>query len=168
MKNLSYFLTLLLFLLVGCATSTKVLKSDFNTLNSAQTGAILTVNLQTNGKVRDDKNCYLKIDDGNDQYELLLKRGVEDYALPFMSAESKVEITKITCGPFYYYDLKNQGAAFQVKNQKVKYLGFVNFKFEDKGKLEWGHSTKDKNQLRKRAQSMGFSDELIEIDLLNL
>ncbi len=161
-------LFLVTFLLAGCATSTKVLESDFQKLSMTKVGVVLTVNLQTNGRVRDDKNCYLKIDDGKNHFELLINRGVGDYALPLVSGENVIEITKITCGPFYYYDLKDQGATFQVKNQKIKYLGFINFKLEDKGNLEWGHATKDELQLRKRAQSMGFDDDSLEIDLLKL
>lgn len=161
-------LFLVFFLLAGCATSTNVLESDFHKLSKTKEGALLTVNLQTNGRVRDDKNCYLKIDDGKAHFELLINRGVGDYALPLVSGENVVEITKITCGPFYYYDLKDQGATFQVKNQKIKYLGFINFQLQDRGNLEWGHATKDELKLRQRAQSMGFDDDSLEIDLLKL
>jgi|GEM_PF-2721265 len=168
MKKMFLPIFLVIFLFAGCATSTKVLESDIPKLTMTKVGALLTVNLQTNGRVRDDKNCYLKIDDGKNHFELLINRGVGDYALALESGESIVEITKITCGPFYYYDLKDQGATFQVKNQMVKYLGFINFQLEDKGKLEWGHATKDELQLRKRAHSLGFVDDSLEIDLLKL
>jgi hypothetical protein len=164
----SLFFSVLLLFFMGCATSTKVLESDFQQLSRTKTGAILTVNLETNGRVRDDKNCSLKIEDENNQFELKLKRGEGDYALPLLSNEKNFEITKITCGPFYYYDLKNQGAAFSVKNQKIKYLGVVNFKLEDKGELEWGHATKDERELLRRAQLMGLTEEDLEIDLLKL
>jgi hypothetical protein len=174
MKKIGLPLLLVFFLLAGCATPTKVLESDFQKLSMTKVGVVLTVNLQTNGRVRDDKNCYLKIDDGKNHFELLINRGVGDYALPLplplplVSGENVIEITKITCGPFYYYDLKDQGATFQVKDQKIKYLGFINFQLQDKGKLEWGHATKDELQLRQRAQSMGFDDDSLEIDLLKL
>lgn len=163
----SFIVPLFLVILASCASSPKVLESDFHKLGATKTGAILTVNLETNGRVREDKSCYLKIDDGENSFELLLNRGQMDYALP-ISSPNKIEITKISCGPFYYYDLKDQGAAFQVKNQKVKYLGVLNFKFEEKGKLEWGHMTKDERELKQRAQLMGFTEDILEVDLLKL
>ena len=168
MKRISLPLFLIVFSLTGCATSSNVVESDFQKLTMTKEGAVLTVNLQTNGRVRDDKNCYLKVNDGTNQFDLLINRGIGDYALPLASGENIIEITKISCGPFYYYDLKDKGATFQVKNQKIKYVGFLNFKLEDKGKLEWGHATMDEAQLRKRAQSMGLGDEVLEIDLLKL
>ncbi|MCR9204608.1 MAG: hypothetical protein NXH75_08535 [Halobacteriovoraceae bacterium] len=164
--ELSLFFVALFF--TGCATSTKVLESDFQKVSMTKEGVLLTVNLQTNGRVRDDKSCYLNIDAGKNHFQLLIKRGVGDYALPLQSGEGDVEITKISCGPFYYYDLKNQGATFQVKREKVKYLGFIDFELEDKGKLEWGHSTMNENHLRQRAQRMGLNDDSLEIDLLKL
>jgi hypothetical protein len=155
-------------LLMGCAGTTNVVKSDFQKLKVANEGAFLTVNLQTNGRVRDDKNCYLKFEDGESYFQLLINRGTGDYALPLVSGETVFEITKISCGPFYYYDLKDQGATFKVDKDKVKYLGHINFKFEEKGKLEWGHATKNDFELRKRALSMGLGDSSLKIDLLNL
>ncbi len=168
MKKIGLSFVFVTFLLAGCATSTKVLKSDFQKLSMTKEGAVLTVNLQTNGRIRKDKSCYLNISDGKDDFQLLINRGEGDYALPLRSGGNTVEITKITCGPFYYYDLKDQGATFQVKNHMVKYLGFINFQLEDKGKLVWGHATVDKLELRKRTQLMGFDDGNLEIDLLKL
>lgn len=168
MKSFKLSFILVIFLLAGCASSTKVLESDFQKVAMRKEGALLTVNLQTNGRVRDDKTCHLSISDGQNHFELSLNRGVGDYALPLQSGEGVVEITKISCGPFYYYDLKNQGASFKLKSQKIKYLGYIDFELEDKGKLEWGHSTMNEDQLRNRAQRMGFNEDTLEIDLLKL
>jgi hypothetical protein len=168
MMRLGFILVFLTAFVSGCASSSQTLQSDFQKLNMTKSGVVMTVNLQTNGHVREDKSCYLKINDGSNDYELLIQRGIADYALPLQSKGNTVEITKITCGPFYYYDLKNQGATFKVKDQKIKYLGFINFRLEDKGQLEWGHATKDELVIRKRAQSMGFDYESLEVDLLKL
>lgn len=168
MKILNFLLLFICLLTVGCATSKNTLKSDFQTVISNKSGVVLSVDLKTNGFLREDKVCFLKIEDELNQYELILERGLSDYALPFTPNQNKIEITQINCGPFYYYDLKNQGTAFSVNPQKVKYLGIVNFKLQEKGKLEWGLTTKDKNELMKRAISMGFDEATVEVSLLDL
>lgn len=166
---MKYSSFLVLFVgLYGCATSSKQLESDFQLVKTNQFGVVLSVDLKTNGFLREDKVCFLKIEDGLNSYELTLEKGLNDYALSFTTSQNKIEITQINCGPFYYYDLKNQGTAFSVSPQKVKYLGIINFKLQDKGKLEWGLSTKDKSELLKRAISMGFDEETIEVSLLDL
>lgn len=162
---MKYFI-LGLFLLSSCANSPVPLKSDFQKLSEDKTGTLLTVNLNTNGQIREGNKCYLKFEDGVNRYELLLNEGVWDYALPFN--QNKAEMTKITCGPFYYYDLTNQGAKFTFDNEKIKYLGIVNFELEDKGHMEWGLATKDKKRLEERILQMGLSEENVEIDILEL
>lgn len=168
MNKLSFLLFLGAIFLTSCATSTQVLESDVRQVNLAKMGAVLSVNLQTNGRVRDDKDCFLNIDDGKNNFKLLINKGVGDYALPLGFSESVIEITKISCGPFYYYDLKGQGAVFHLKSQKIKYLGFLNFKLQDKGELEWGHATKNEIEIRNRTRSMGLDNDSLEIDLLKL
>ena len=155
-----------LLLTLGCASKSHILQSDFEAIRQTNTGALITVNLDTNGKVREDKSCYLNIQDGESRYELPLIKGSNDYALPL--ASPRAEIVKISCGPFYYYELQNQGADFMVSNQNIKYLGVINFKFEDKGKLEWGHATTNSRELKDKIRSMGFEDERVEVELLKL
>jgi hypothetical protein len=159
-------LLFLLFLLSGCAGSKVALKSDFQKMSESKSGTLLTINLQTNGRIREGQQCYLNFEDGANKYELLLQEGMWDYALPFNQNEA--EITKITCGPFYYYDLKNQGARFKFSNEKIKYLGIINFELEEKGKMEWGLATKDETKLEDRIQQMGLFRENVEIDILKL
>ena len=168
MKYLDLILFSIVLLITSCATSLKVLESDFQKLTTTKTGVLLTLNLETNGRVRKDKECYLTIDDGKEKFELLIKRGLGDYALPMLSTTDVTEITKISCGPFYFYNLKDQGATFRIRDQKIKYIGFINFNFQDKGNLEWGHALTNKSQLRDRAESMGIDKDFLEIDLLKL
>jgi hypothetical protein len=166
LEILPIFLSFLM--LTSCTTSLKVIESDFQKLRTQKTGALLTVNLETNGRVRQDKECFLKINDGRSEFKLIIERGVQDYALPILNTGRPVEITTISCGPFYFYDLKNQGAVFTIRDQEIKYLGFVNFSLQEKGKLEWGHETNNQAQLLQRTQSMGLESDSLEVDLLKL
>lgn len=159
-------LILFLFILVSCAGTPIALKSDFQKLTDKKSGTLLTINLQTNGQIREGKNCLLNFEDGVNKYELILNEGMWDYALPFNQNEA--ELTKITCGPFYYYDLRNQGTKFKFTNNKIKYLGILNFELEDKGKLEWGLATINKEKLNNRILEMGLDQDNVEIDILKL
>ena len=156
----------LLFLLSSCSNTPISLKSDFQKLSSDQSGTLVTINLVTNGYIKNGKSCFLKFEDGINNYKLALNEGVWDYALPFNQNEA--ELTKITCGPFYYYNLKDQGAKFKFDNKKIKYLGIVNFKLQEKGKMEWGLATIDKNKLNDRVLEMGLNQENVDIDILKL
>lgn len=160
------FLMVSLLILGGCAGSATVLEPSAQKLSRAKTGVLLTVNLNTNGKVREDKQCHLDIMSDKGRFKLPLKRGQWDYALTLPSA--KAEITKISCGPFYYYDLKNQGADFEVEVQNIKYLGVINFKLEADGNLEWGHATKNPVELQGHIRQAGLDQENVVVDLLNL
>ena len=161
---------LTLIMTASCATSSNVMDSSVDKVRGRSAGTLITVNLDTNGKVREDKTCYLNIQSESNTYKLPLKRGIWDYSLSLenKTPSSKAEIVKISCGPFYYYDLDNQGADFKVSDSSIKYLGIVNFKFEDKGKLEWGHATKNSIELQRRLRLMGLPDTNVELDLLKL
>lgn len=163
---LFFFLMVSLLSLGGCAGSATVLEPSAQKLARTGTGVLLTVNLNTNGKVREDKQCHLDIVGEKGIFKLPLKRGQWDYALTLPSA--KAEITKISCGPFYYYDLKNQGADFEVGVQDIKYLGVINFKLEADGNLEWGHATKNPVELQAHIRQAGLAQENVVVDLLNL
>lgn len=156
------------FLVSSCSTSRKEIVSDFNFLRENNSGIILSVNLQTNGRIRSDKECLLKLEDSNTLFELPLTKGFGRYAIPTMIPNEKMEITELNCGPFYYYDLKNQGASFLVEDQRIKYIGQIYFDLKDTGKLEWGHKTKDEHLLQKEIEEMGIDKTKVKIELLQL
>jgi hypothetical protein len=157
---------LFLVLLASCTTTPIALKSDFQKLSERKSGTLLTINLKTNGHIREGRNCHLNFEDDVNKYELILNEGIWDYALPFN--QNQAELTKITCGPFYYYDLRNQGAKFKFTNDKIKYLGILNFELEEKGKMEWGLATINKDKLNDRILEMGLDQNNVEIDILKI
>lgn len=153
-------------LLVSCSNHQKVLNSNFSEVKAKNTGVLLTIDLNTAGKIKRGKMCNLVINQNKALYRVPLKEGTYNYALPL--SQGQANIKEFTCGPFYYYKLKENGAQFQVSNGIISYLGTLDFELEEKGEMTWGPSTKSKRLLEGHLGEMGLTGEEVIISPLKL
>lgn len=157
---------ILISFLFSCANHQQVLNSNFSTVKSKNTGVLLTVDLNTAGKIKRGKMCNLIINQGKTLYRVPLKEGAFNYALPLNQGVAKIQ--ELTCGPFYYYKIKENGANFQVSNGQISYLGTLDFELEEKGRMTWGPSTKSRRLLEGHLGEMGLTSEDVVIKPLKL
>lgn len=163
MKTTLILATLFLF---SCTHNQKRLNSNLNSVKTTGTGAIISVDLDTQGKIKRGKKCNLIIGQNNQLFSVPLKEGSFNYALPL--GEGSANLKELNCGPFYYYKLVDRGAWFDIKKGTISYLGTLDFSLEDKGEMTWGPSTKSKRLLEGNLGEMGLTSEEVVIDPLKI
>jgi hypothetical protein len=112
---------LALVLLVGCASKQPVMNSNFNTVKLNKTGALLTIDLDTAGKIKRGQSCKLLIRHNQETYQMPLKEGAFNYALPLGAGMANLQ--ELNCGAFYYYKIDDPRSTFKIENGKLSYLG---------------------------------------------
>ena len=159
-------LILALLALSSCATKAPVINSNFNTVKVNKTGALLTIDLDTAGKIKRGQSCNLLIRHNEETYQMPLKEGAYNYALPLGAGMANLQ--ELNCGSFYYYKLDDPRSTFKVESGKVSYLGTLDFKLEDKGEMTWGPNTKKRALLEGHLGEMGLTGDEVSIEPLAL
>lgn len=159
---------LLPFLLISCASTsqTSVLKPSLSKLRQSNTGVILTIDLNTSGKIKRGSSCHIQIDQDKKSFKVPLKEGDFNYSLPLKAGMAK--IVEFSCGVFYYYALKDAGTNFFVKEGEITYLGTIDFELDKNGEMTWGPSTKSRIDLEANLEEMGVSKSEAQIKILSL
>ncbi|MFT6069210.1 MAG: hypothetical protein ACJAT2_000313 [Bacteriovoracaceae bacterium] len=159
-------LIIALLVLTSCASKKSVLNSNFNTVKVNKTGALVTIDLDTDGKIKRGQSCKLYIRHNETSYQMPLKEGTYNYALPLGAGMANLQ--ELNCGAFYYYKLDDPRSTFKVVNGKLSYLGTLDFKLEDKGKMTWGPNTKKRQLLENHLGEMGLTGDEVSIEPLEL
>lgn len=159
-------LILAVLLLGSCATKEPVMNSNFNTVKVNKTGALITIDLNTDGKITRGQSCKLLIRHNEEVFGLPLKEGAYNYALPLGAGMGNLQ--ELNCGAFYYYKLNDPRSTFTLQNGKVSYLGTLDFKLEDKGQMTWGPNSKSRSLLESHLGEMGLTGDEVSIEPLAL
>lgn len=157
---------LALALLVSCASKQPVLNSNFNTVKVNKTGALLTIDLDTAGKIKRGQSCKLLVRHNQETFQLPLKEGAYNYALPLGAGMGNIQ--ELNCGAFYYYKINDPRSTFTLSSGKVSYLGTLDFKLEEKGEMTWGPNTKSMSLLESHLGEMGLTGDEVSIEPLAL
>jgi len=163
--SLFNYLLVPLFLFLGCSSNGQInLTSDHQILSLSKTGILLSVNLDTNDRIKRGNNCYLIFNNGKKKYSLKLAEGKDHYALDL--SMGSYQIDELNCGTFYYFKVDKEAAPFYVSPGKISYIGQLDFELHDHGKLIWGHTHTNRKKLEENILSMGFAPNDVELSLL--
>lgn len=163
---MKYALVLVSLFALSCSTKTKTIKPNLSAVKANKTGALLTVDLNTSGFIKRGQKCRLVIDQKGSKYNLDLKEGAYNYALPLSPGVANLQ--ELNCGMFYYYKLEDRGTWFEVKNGQISYLGTIDFSLADKGEMTWGPSTKSRRLLEGHLGEMGLTGDEVVVEPLKL
>ena len=164
MKILNIKILALLFIVSSCA-STKFSNSTLIKIQSNGEGGILTVNLSTNKKLLNQKDCRLMIESTTEEIFLVqLKEGENHYAINIPTG--KYSVKKIHCGLFYYYDLTKYLAGFTLNPSEITYLGGFKVSLLEAGVLDITTYAKGQKEMQGVLKEIGIMDEAIVLQPL--